>query len=380
MATGLYIHMPFCRQRCHYCDFNTYAGIEALIPEYLSALASELEQASHIIGAADPLTSMYLGGGTPSLLTGKDLEALMSRVRALFVLSSDTEISMEINPGALQAGELQKYAKAGVNRISVGVQAIQNTLLKSLGRIHTFEEACQSLEMCKNTGINRLSVDLMFGLPGQTMGQWQESLRWAAAQGIGHVSFYGLTLEKGTAFYDWEQSGRLRVPNDDVQAEMYEWGRGYLESQGFIQYEISNFSLPGQESRHNILYWENKTTLGVGAGAWSFCEGERSCNEPSPVKYVEKVMAGIDLKVERHHLKGRAARGEEAYLRLRLSEGIDLNAWHQAKAMDLRDDFMTEIQSLKSLGFLLETSNRLYIPADKRILANEVFERFVVEE
>jgi oxygen-independent coproporphyrinogen-3 oxidase len=377
MIEGLYLHIPFCARRCAYCDFNTYEGLEALIPRYVEALAADLARSTRG-EEGEALKSVFFGGGTPSLLPPERVASLLVRVRQAFPRAKELEVSLEANPGAVEAGSFEALRQAGVNRLSLGVQAIQDRALKALGRIHDAAQAERAVRLAQAAGFERLSVDLMFGLPGQSMQEWEQSLDWALGLGLAHISFYGLSVEPGTRFHALQAQGRLELPEEGLQADMYSLGVQRLASVGLARYEVSNFAKPGHACQHNRLYWLNRETLGLGAGAWTFMGGERFGRTRDPKAYAQELDAGPARKQESESLKGLAARGEAAYLRLRLAEGVDLASWAKEFDRDWDADFNGQTSALLAKGLLQRQGGRLYIPDQALPLANEVFREFVI--
>jgi oxygen-independent coproporphyrinogen-3 oxidase len=372
---GLYVHIPFCERRCHYCDFNTYEGLDGLKGPYTEALIADIRACAErgIRAVEGGLRSVYFGGGTPSSMEPQQLLAVLEAARGVFGLRPDAELSLEVNPGGALRKSLERLRRGGFNRISFGFQAAQDRHLQALGRVHNVAQSEEAWEAARAAGFDNLSLDLIFGLSGQTREEWRESLDWALARRPEHVSFYGLTVEPGTRFHHWRSQGRLPLPDEDLQAEMYEEGAAVLAAAGLRQYEISNFARPGRESVHNRLYWLNAPTLGVGAGAWSWVDGERSGRIKQPQAYMDALAAGRDPRVELERLEGRAARAEAAFLRLRLNEGIDLAAWKREHGTAFDDDFGPALERCRAAGCLEEDSGYLRLTPKGRLLANEVF-------
>lgn len=262
----LYVHIPFCRQKCRYCDFASWAGCESQISRYIDALLLEAEAAAPV---AAPMETIFLGGGTPSLLPPEQLDKLLTGLRAHFSIAEDAEFTSEVNPGTLTSHWLDIAVSNGVNRLSMGMQALQPELLRTLGRIHNFTQVKESVRMARSAGIDNLSLDLMFGLPGQTTAMWRDTLDAALSLEPEHLSCYGLIPEEGTPLVSDLESGRLTLPEEDAEREMYQDTLRILASHGFQQYEISNFALPGRECRHNLGYWRQIPYLGLGAAAAS---------------------------------------------------------------------------------------------------------------
>ncbi|MBI4219989.1 MAG: radical SAM family heme chaperone HemW, partial [Chloroflexi bacterium] len=285
---GLYVHVPFCATKCPYCDFNTYAGIEPLIPDYIAALRKELETWGGLL-QKPKVGTVFLGGGTPSYLPAESLAALMATIRGAFELHPGAEVTIEANPDDCDPEKLSAARATGVDRISIGVQSFDDTLLKALGRRHDSTQATAAVRMARAARFENLNADLMFGLPDQSFAQWRDSLARVIDLSPDHVSLYGLTLEPNTPLAAWVKAGTVAEPDPDIAADMYEHAEDVMGAAGFRHYEISNWARPGFESRHNLVYWTNGSYLGVGPGAHSYVADTRFANSKSPREYIRRV-------------------------------------------------------------------------------------------
>ena len=289
-TVSLYLHIPFCHTRCHYCDFNTYAGMLPLREPYVRALITEVDLAGQLAQLANGTTrrsrTIFFGGGTPSLLTVEQIKRLLSTCREAFAVDEEAEITLEANPGTLNAEQLAGLRAAGINRLSLGSQSFDAELLLTLGRIHTPEEIVLALHHARAAGFHSINLDFMFGLPGQTMQHWKTTLDRALALRPEHFSLYSLIIEEGTNFYTWTNEGRIIPGDEDLCADMYEYADELLQAEGYENYEISNWALPGHQSRHNLTYWQNLPYIGMGAGAHSFFGGRRFSNVLDPQEYI----------------------------------------------------------------------------------------------
>lgn len=375
MIQGLYIHIPFCERRCHYCDFNTYEGMIDLAPAYVRAVAEDIKLCADagMRASEGGLGSVYFGGGTPSLLEAGELLALLRAAEKHFGLAPGAEVTVEVNPGTADGAKLAALRQGGFNRVSFGFQAAQDSHLLALGRVHTAAQSDGAWAAARGAGFDNMSLDLMFGLSGQTLPQWRESLEWGLARRPEHVSFYGLTVEAGTRFGALSSQGRLPLPDDESQATMYELGQELLAGAGLRQYEISNFALPGREAAHNRLYWLNADTLGVGAGAWSFVDGERGGRIRGPKAYIGAVAEGRLPTAGSERLEGRAARAEAAQLLLRMNQGLDLEAWRAARGLEFLGEFGNALTPAFSADCLERSGGSIRLTAKGRLLSNEVF-------
>ena len=278
---SLYVHVPFCLSKCPYCDFNTYQGIESQFGDYLSAVVAEMTGWSHALGRP-AVNTVFLGGGTPSYLPDGDVGRILEAIAANYGVGGDAEITAECNPNDLTAQRCADLKAAGINRISIGVQSMDNGLLSMLGRRHDAAEAADALEKCRRAGFDNVNLDLMYGLPQQSLAQWRDTVERTVALEPEHLSLYALTLEEGTPLRRWVADGRLPEPDPDLAADMYDLARAELATAGYRHYEISNWSRAGRESAHNLAYWLNLEWLGVGPGAHSSLSGCRFWTVRSP--------------------------------------------------------------------------------------------------
>ena len=395
---SLYVHVPFCKTKCPYCDFNTFQGIESLMGPYLSAVTRELELWGGLL-EYPAVNTVFFGGGTPSYLPPGYLQQVMDAVRASFDLAAGAEITVEANPGdplfsdgGAGCGEL---LRAGVNRLSIGVQSLDNDLLALLGRRHTADAALEALRAARESGFSNVNLDLMYGLPRQTSSHWEDSLDRLLSQSPAHVSLYCLTLEEGTPFHRWAEQGKIPTPDPDLAADMYHHAEAELERVGYYHYEISNWCLPGLESRHNMVYWLNQPYLGVGPGAHSSLGQYRFWDVSSPVRYIAAVerwashgprsaravdgavLESIPTVDGYEFCGGETACAEAMILGLRLLDGMDLDAASARVGVDLASHYRAEIRDLEGMGLLEREGSRLRLARSAYLVANQVFTRFV---
>jgi len=326
---SLYIHIPLCVKKCAYCDFASFSGRMAQRDRYVQAVCREIRAQAAFFGRRQVYT-VFIGGGTPTLLTGVQIEAIMDTVRDCFDLLPHAEISMEGNPGTLTADHLQAYRKAGVNRLSLGVQSMDDGLLAAIGRIHTAEQAQEAVRMAREAGFDNLNLDLMYGLPGQTAAQWKETLQKAIALLPEHLSCYSLILEEGTQLFDSVRAGEAApLPDEDAMDEMDALTARMTAEAGYVQYEVSNYAKTGKACRHNMVYWECLPYLGVGLGAHSDMDGRRFYNPENWEAYLK--MAESD-DVQRQD-EGRNRRDDRMFERmmmgLRQTKGVDCVRFEQ---------------------------------------------------
>jgi oxygen-independent coproporphyrinogen-3 oxidase len=317
----LYIHIPFCIKKCLYCDFFSVPYNEQSATEYIDAVCRELSLKKD---SAAPLKTIYIGGGTPSLLPAGSFEKLFINLNESFFLSPSAEITVEANPQTIENPKIDTLLSLGVNRLSVGIQSFNNDELKTLGRIHTNIDALRTIEGIRQAGFNNYSIDLMYGIPGQTMDSWQESLSQAVSLSPAHISSYELTPEKNTPLFRLIQSKKIKMPDENLVIGMYNHLIDFLSSQGYEHYEISNFALPGYKCIHNLNYWDQGNFIGAGAGASSFINMIRSKNTEDIARYKENLAAGILPEGESTDIGPRESLEEFIFLGLRKTEGISI--------------------------------------------------------
>lgn len=385
-TVSLYLHIPFCHTRCYYCDFNTYAGILPLREPYVRALLNEIalagEQARHAGGRGGSgrrARTIFFGGGTPSLLTVGQVRRLLDACRAAFALDEDAEITLEANPGTLTRAQLAGLREAGINRLSLGSQSFDAQLLKTLGRIHTSAEISEAVYAARAAGFTSINLDFMFGLPGQSMRHWQETLDQALALRPEHLSLYSLIIEEGTPFFDWTREGRIVPGDEDLCADMYEYADERLRAAGYVNYEISNWALPGYQSRHNLTYWRNLPYIGMGAGAHSFFAGRRFSNERDPQRYIDTLKKQQLPVVESETIEKAQEMSETAFLALRTAEGLHLPTFEERFATPFASFAGDRLRPVEEAGLLEQDGNWLRLSKRGRLLGNEVFLRLLPE-
>lgn len=371
---SLYIHIPFCKQKCLYCDFNSYSGKEDFIEKYISALKQEMQR-YHCSLLNNNLEftenkghyhTVYFGGGTPSIIPAKYIKEIME------MITCNGEITLELNPGTIDEEKLKIYKEAGINRLSIGLQATQDSILKTIGRIHTFEEFDKAFKMAKKAGFNNINVDLMFGLPNQTLKDVEESLQYVIRINPEHISCYSLILHNNIF---------ENLPSEEEERQMYYFIMQKLKEAGYEQYEISNFAKLGKESKHNLCYWNQNEYIGVGAGASSYIDGKRYTNELNIERYIEKINANEQWYEMEEIQDAESKIREYMILRLRLLEGVNVEETYEKFDVDVCEKFEKEINKMVKKG-LLEIA---YDKAVKHIrltskgldFANIVWEEFI---
>jgi oxygen-independent coproporphyrinogen-3 oxidase len=430
MSLSLYVHIPFCQRKCPYCDFNTYAGLNRWFEPYTAALAREIELAGAERGRP-AVKTLFLGGGTPTVLPAELLAQIVDACRNAFNLLPDAEITSEANPGTVDVGRFIALRQLGVNRLSMGVQSFDPAELAFLGRIHSAAEAAEAMHAARDAGFDNINLDFIYGLPDQSPPTWRRTLEQAIALAPEHISLYSLTIEDGTPFGEWAAAGRLSQPSPDLAADLYEMADELLGSAGYVQYEISNWAKSGQctnqpttnpdfACRHNLTYWRNESYLGFGPGAHS-SESDRRWAGVRPVpEYIEQInsqtaeanlpslaVAGLPLLAVAglrpshaapatavaglrpshaplpwvdfvEEIDDRLAMGETMMLGLRLvKEGVTFERFHQRHGRPMQNVFSTEIERLERLGLLDVLPDRVRLTQEARLVGNQVFGAFL---
>lgn len=371
MSAGVYIHIPFCKSRCSYCDFATdiYRNSQ-FADRYVAALCREIE----LFEGSAAADTIYFGGGTPSLLTPEQIARILGAVCGAFSITENPEITMEMNPATVSLETLSDFRALGVNRASFGVQTFNDSALRMLARGHNAADARETFRLLRKAGYENVSFDLIAGLPGQTIADWQQNLDEAIALGPEHLSLYLLEIHDGTPLAEQIKTGRRPIPDDDTAAEMYEIMIKRLAGAGYEQYEISNFCRRGRESRHNTKYWTLDPVFGFGVSAHSFDGKDRYANERDAAKYINRIEASGDAKVMREEVD-RAS--EFIFLGLRLIKGIDLAAYQNSFGLKLETKYRHELDNLKEAELVSLVDGKLKLTQRGMLFSNEVFAVFV---
>ena len=391
---GLYVHVPFCKTKCPYCDFNTYQGIEGQMSSFLDAVTAELRLWGEALGHSTART-VFFGGGTPSYLPEGYISAIIDAASEAFVIERGAEITIEANPGDLDDAACRALLRQGVNRLSIGVQSLDNGLLQLLGRRHSAREAMEAFQTARTAGFDNVNLDLMYGLPHQSLAQWEDTVTGLVALSPEHVSLYALTLEEGTPMRLWADQGKIPEQDPDLAADMYALARRVLSASGYQHYEISNWSRPEKQSRHNLIYWRNEPYLGVGPGAHSRVGAFRFWTLLSPRDYAARAagwsesasgawdgFGSAELREARtvdgwERIDDDTACAETMFLGLRLLDGLDLADASSAVGQDLGARYGAEIEDLLALGLLRREGDTIRLDESAYLIANQVFTRFL---
>lgn len=378
MIESLYIHIPFCERKCHYCDFNSYALEGQPVMEYLKAMNKEMQLITEQYPATK-LKTIFIGGGTPTVLEPKEMEFMLKSVIKNFPSwADDIEFTVEVNPGTVNSDKLQVMLDNGVNRLSMGVQAFQNDLLASIGRIHTESDVYHSIDNALKVGFNNLSIDLMLGLPKQTLSMLKESLSKALNLGLPHFSVYSLKVEENTYFFKLYEENKLPLPSEDTELEMYLSTIEEMQKHGYNQYEISNFSKKGNESKHNINYWKNKGYYGIGAGAHGYIDNQRYENVKGVKPYIEKIEKNNDLPIiDKFTVTLEEQMQDTMMLGLRMLEGVSFSEFKARFSVDMEQVYAKEIDKLLKAELIVREKGGIRLSSKGLIYGNEVFAEFI---
>ena len=377
---GIYAHIPYCVKKCAYCDFISSAvgkDTRAEMEDYAAALRAEiLREVPPLRARWGDAATVYFGGGTPTALPAALLTGILETLRT--AAGTPVECTVEANPGTVDAAYLTQLRAAGANRLSLGVQSFDDRLLRVIGRIHTAAEAEQAFRAARAAGFENISLDLMYGLPTQTLDDLKKSVDEALALVPEHISVYGLTVEEGTPFAAAEAQGKLALPTEDAAEEMYDWLTAALPARGYVRYEISNFARQGCESRHNLGYWRNVPYLGVGAAAHGYVDGVRWGNEPDTEKYIRAIQTGRSVRTPEDTERTRTNAMEEyAFLALRTREGIDTADFSRAFGVDIDTVYGAVIEKYIAQGLLRRADGFVALTNEGMKVGNEVFAAFL---
>ncbi|MCS4487465.1 radical SAM family heme chaperone HemW [Streptococcus sciuri] len=371
--TSAYIHIPFCTQICYYCDFSKVFIKNQPVDDYLQALIAEWD--SYDIKT---LKTLYIGGGTPTAISAKQLDYLLDNLTKNLNLSELEEFTIEANPGDLTAEKIAVIKQSAVNRISLGVQTFNNRHLKKIGRNHNEAQIYESIDALKKEGVDNISIDLIYALPEQTMADVRENVRKALALDIPHLSLYSLILEHHTVFMNRMRRGQLHLPTEDLEAEMFEYIISQLEQNGFEHYEISNFTKPGFESRHNLMYWDNSEYYGVGAGASGYLNGVRYRNR-GPIQHYLKGVASGNARLSEEVLTLDEKMEEEVFLGLRKKSGISMTRFSKKFGVPFWSHYGRVVEELRKDGLLIVEKDTVRMTKKGLFLGDTVAEKFMLE-
>jgi len=377
---ALFVYIPYCPSICTYCDFNVYARREGEFEAYVDAVVSEIDQVARSIPAPRPAKTLAFGGGTPSHLTAEQLGRIIHAITAHFSFEQGAEWMLEANPGTVDLDKLRALKQMGINRLSLGVQTFDDWRLRSFNRAHTVADAYEAFTFARKAEFENINLDLIYGLPDQTLQDWQATLDQALALGSEHLSLYGLQVEDRTVLQKQIELARVRSPNPDTAAEMYEHAVSRLAAAGYVHYEISNWAKPGFESQHNRTYWLDEPYLGFGAGAHSYWRGQRYENVKNPRSYIPALSQGKSVVASREDIRPEMEMAEVMFLGLRLGEGVTWKRFRDRFGTDAREVFAEPIARLSGWGFLQTDDAGMRLTEQGMLVSNQILWRFLPED
>ncbi len=366
---GVYIHIPFCIKKCKYCDFNSFSACDEIKEEYLKALFDEMEEYK-----GEKVDTIFIGGGTPTVLTSNQIERLLSKINDTFKMSANTEFTVEANPKTVDEEKLLVMKKGGVNRLSIGVQSFIDEELLLIGRIHTSQDAINTIELAKKTGFDNINIDIMTAIPNQTKESLTKTIETAISQNPTHISCYSLILEEDTVLYDEVNSGKITLPKEDTERDLYELANKVLKENGYEQYEISNYAKDGFFSEHNMKYWRMEEYIGLGLSAHSYVNGTRFSNTDDIEKYLARKYRNPEIQV----LSENDKMSEFMFLGLRTIDGVSKTDFLKMFGKSMFDVFDKPINKFKKLGFLIEDGDKIRLSHDAISVSNQIMCEFII--
>lgn len=373
---GIYIHIPFCTKKCGYCDFYSVTWNEIQEHTYIQAAVNEIKSYSNL-ASKFVVDSIFIGGGTPSIINPQNLENLISTIRNIFTVEDDCEISMEANPNSLN-DNLKTYREIGINRLSIGIQSLNDSILKNIGRIHNSKEALEAIDRSKSFGFDNINVDVMFNIPGQTIDDINDTINQLVNKDIKHISFYSLKLEKGTPMYSLEQSKEIIMPDEDIERDMYYAGRQIMEKHNLKQYEISNYAMKGYECRHNLKYWNQDEYIGIGPSAHSFLGKIRFKN---PSDLTEYILNGDEDGIFERNIQEVMNKEDLIFeyimLRLRLTEGLKFIDFKKKFSINFKEAYNEQIDNLTKNNLIELDEDAIWLTKRGMDISNYVFSQFL---
>lgn len=372
---GIYVHVPFCRKKCSYCDFYSVRWDDELEHKYVESVKEEIEEYKKVLDGSYKVDTLYFGGGTPTIIKPSNIKKIADSVEKFSKIEEDAEISMEANPNTLTDDNLKEYKKAGINRLSIGIQSLNDDILKKIGRLHNSREALDAIDRAINCGFENINADVMFNIPGQTVEDIEDTLKRIMDKGVKHISFYSLKLEKGTPLYLMEQKKLITMPEEDTEREMYYRGREIMEEGGLMQYEISNFAANGKQCLHNLKYWNQDEYLGLGPSAHSFLDRTRYSN-PSDLKLYCMGTKAFERTIQ-EKMDMEDLMFEYIMLMLRLTEGLDTEKFKGRYNIDFFEKYKRQLEILTANKLIEISENMVRLTHRGMDISNYVFEEFM---
>lgn len=377
MIKSAYIHIPFCKEICHYCDFNKYFVARQPVDDYIEMLHKEMQEATKV-HSTDHISTIYVGGGTPTALNMEQTEKLLQYIGNVFSVNEDIEYTFEANPNDLSYEKLKLLRDYGVNRLSIGVQSFDEGLLKKVGRTHSNEDVLASIHNARLAGFENVNVDFIYGIPGQTLEQWKTTLEKGFELGVDHFSAYSLIVEPKTVFYIEYSKGKLKLPPQELEATMFEYVMEQMEKHGYTQYEISNFSKKGKQSEHNKTYWNNEYYFGLGAGAHGYINGVRYSNVGPVKQYMDAVEEKGSAVKFSNVVTDKERMEEEMFLGLRKELGVSTKHFEEKFGVPIEEVFLDVLDKNIKNGLLRRDKGHIFLTTKGKLLGNEVFEQFLL--
>ncbi len=374
---GLYIHVPFCEKKCDYCDFYSIVNKEDAENVFLEALLTEIRQYESKLTDYE-IDSVFIGGGTPSSIKAESIGIILEELKKRFDFSKECEITIEANPNSIDESKVEKYISYGINRMSLGIQSLDNNILAEIGRLHNSKEAINAIRIIKNSGMKNLNADVMFNIPNQTVQNVENTLKLLIDEGVEHISFYSLKLEEGTLMNERYNNELFDMPDEDLERETYYSGRTLMKKHGYNQYEISNFSKSGFECKHNLKYWSGNEYIGLGPFSHSFFSNVRYSNISDLNKYSENINNTDKYRSINEILDDEAKKFERIILNLRLNRGLDISAFNKEFKTDFFENYENQINNLSNNGLIFLENGYIKLTERGMDISNSVFEEFLV--
>ena len=374
---GIYVHIPFCKRKCNYCDFYSVKWNEKSENKYIDAVINEIKNYKNTLDEKYYVNTIYFGGGTPTIINPDNLRRIIEKLRIAFEIDENAEISMEANPNTLTPENLKAYKEIGINRLSIGIQSLNDDILYKIGRIHNSQEALEAIDRAKQFGFENINADVMFNIPGQTITDIETTLSKVIEKNVRHISFYSLKLEKGTPMYDMEKSSKIIMPEEDEEREMYYAGRNVMKDNNLFQYEISNFAVKGYECKHNLKYWNQEEYIGIGPAAHSFLNSVRYSNPSDLNLYCQNSEANVFERNIQEVMNQKDLIFEYIMLRLRLTEGLNMVDFKSKFSIDFNETYSKQIDHLTKNNLLEYSGDFVKLTNYGMDISNYVFEKFM---
>lgn len=375
---GLYIHIPFCKQKCNYCDFYSIKWNDEYENNFIEAIKKEIGSYKNQILNKYIADTIFFGGGTPTIISTENLQRIIQSLSETIEIDKNAEISIEANPNTLTLDKLNAYKKIGINRLSIGIQSLNDEILKKIGRIHSSNEALEAIDRAKKVGFDNINADVMFNIPGQTVADIEETVSKIIHRGVKHISFYSLKLEKGTPMYVMEKNKKIIMPDEEIEREMYYAGRLIMEKNNLLQYEISNFAVRGYECRHNLKYWNQEEYIGLGPSSHSFLCDTRFSNPLELGLYIENSASNDFERIIQEELTEDSLMFEYIMLKLRLTEGLNINEFNLIFSSNFKEIYKMQLEFLVKNNLLEFNDDFIKLTKKGMDISNYVIEEFMI--